>query len=118
MSFAIVKPCKTCGVVKQLLEFYDNPTMRDGHLNSCRDCVAEYKRDNRELKIETYLKRERSYNTDPKRIAARKAYSKTARGRATNRRACKAYRVTHLEKIRAYQQEQKAKSRAATGACE
>lgn len=102
MSLALTKPCKDCGQVKPLLEFYEHPTMRDGHLNSCIDCHLQYNRDNREAKIEVYRERDARINARPHRVAERKRYAKTARGKAVSRRACKAYRVTHAEQIREY----------------
>jgi 5-methylcytosine-specific restriction endonuclease McrA len=38
------KSCKSCGEVKALSEFYRHPDMKDGHLNSCKDCRKAYQR--------------------------------------------------------------------------
>ena len=35
-------PCKKCGVVKPLSEFYKNPGNKCGHLTSCKACVKLY----------------------------------------------------------------------------
>jgi hypothetical protein len=32
------KRCKSCGQTKPLDEFYKNPKMSDGHVNTCKTC--------------------------------------------------------------------------------
>lgn len=36
-----MKPCRVCGVVKPLDEFYPHRKMRDGRVNHCRTCEVE-----------------------------------------------------------------------------
>jgi hypothetical protein len=39
-----MKPCRKCGVVKPLEDFYRMATMRDGHRHDCKACNLEAKR--------------------------------------------------------------------------
>jgi hypothetical protein len=51
----MTKPCKKCGVVKPLHEFYEARGTRDGHRGSCKSCEsarrAEWYQQNRERVI-------------------------------------------------------------------
>lgn len=38
------KICKTCGRELPIEMFYKNPMSKDGHINSCKDCVREKRR--------------------------------------------------------------------------
>jgi hypothetical protein len=46
------KVCRTCGIEKDITEFYVHSQMADGYLNICKDCVRErlrrYRRENPE----------------------------------------------------------------------
>lgn len=45
-----MKKCFKCGVVKALHDFYTHKTMKDGHLNKCKECaktdVKKHRREN------------------------------------------------------------------------
>ena len=112
MSLALTKPCKDCGVVKQLVQFYACAMMRDGYRNTCIECHCEYNRDNQALKMPAKQARDLAYRQRPEVIAKRLAYVMTKRGRAVKKRADKAYRVTHAEQIRAYNTQWKRRWRA------
>jgi hypothetical protein len=34
-----MKKCRSCGITKNLSEFYTHKNMSDGHLNQCKECV-------------------------------------------------------------------------------
>ena len=40
----MIKTCTQCGEGKHLSLFPKNKTMKDGHLNQCKDCKREYKK--------------------------------------------------------------------------
>ncbi len=35
------KPCKQCGIIKSIDEYFKAPRMRDGHANKCKVCVTK-----------------------------------------------------------------------------
>jgi len=41
-----MKPCKDCGVVKVLDDFYKHSNMADGRANKCKECVRLYNIEN------------------------------------------------------------------------
>lgn len=68
MAFEQGKECKDCGQRKPLSEYYAHTKMRDGVLNSCKECVK------------TRVKRRA--RTDPKVQAYERARAKTEKRRA------------------------------------
>lgn len=52
------KRCKDCEELKELSEFYEHPGMKDGHLNTCKDCKRSYARKHDE-KVRAERKRKR-----------------------------------------------------------
>lgn len=102
MSLPLTKPCKDCGEVKPLLEFYAAAGMRDGRRNNCIECHCAYNRENQELKMPAKRARDLAYRQRPEVIAKRQAYAKSPRGSLIKKRANKAYRVTHADQIRVY----------------
>lgn len=83
-----MKPCRQCGAVKPLQEFYKHAAMADGHLNKCRECVkarvANHRADNAEA-VRAY---------DVKR--AKQPHRQELRNKVTKR-----MRKQHPEKYRA-----------------
>lgn len=53
-----LKECKDCGKVKELDNFHEHRMMRDGYINTCKECKQEYyigyqiRKSNEELKAE------------------------------------------------------------------
>lgn len=84
-----MKPCKTCGTVKPLEEFYKHPKMADGRLNHCKDCKKSYATQHRNENIEAA----REY--DIKR--AQKPHRKANRQEVTSR-----MRENHPDKAKAH----------------
>ena len=64
-----MKPCRRCGEVKSLGEFYRHSQMADGHLNFCKDCKRTENRANRQANIEHYRAYDRQRSTLPERQA-------------------------------------------------
>ena len=76
-----MKTCFKCKIEKPLTEYYKHGQMKDGRLNKCKDCTKKdvsirYSKNPEKLK--SY---ELSRASLPHRIAARKAYSLTIKGR-------------------------------------
>jgi hypothetical protein len=46
------KPCKACGQVKPLEDFYRHAAHRDGHFGRCKDCMNAAAKARRERDIE------------------------------------------------------------------
>ena len=83
-----MKPCKKCGETKPLSDFYTNPQLRDGHVNTCKECCNKRskayhsKPENKERK--RILQRE--YRTKPDKKAMELAAERRGRIDANNRR--------------------------------
>ncbi len=90
------KKCNKCGVVKPLCEFAKNKSMKDGHLNRCKDCYKIYYQANKEQ----INKRVRAYKrANKEKIAEQgKAYNQANKEKIDKRR--KAYREANREKLR------------------
>lgn len=61
------KPCKSCGILKDLEEFYTHQGMTDGRLNICKECKKAYEHERRALGFKQGYERIRSQR--PKRKA-------------------------------------------------
>lgn len=83
------KPCRECGQIKPLSEYYALPRMADGHLNKCKTCVKARVNAHREKNIERIRIYDRARSNLPHRLAARK-------------RELKKLRAEHPEKDRAH----------------
>lgn len=46
------KTCNSCGIEKDLEDFYEHSQMKDGHLNKCKDCVRSRVKSHRTANIE------------------------------------------------------------------
>lgn len=63
------KKCTLCGLEKDILEFYKNPALKDGHSSICKECQKEisanWSKENKEHKSklmkERYLKRKQEF---------------------------------------------------------
>jgi hypothetical protein len=65
------KPCRECGEIKPLSEYYTHPTMADGHLNKCIRCVKIRVGIHREKNIERIRKYDIDRSKLPHRIKLR-----------------------------------------------
>jgi len=79
-----MKTCFKCGVEKPLTDFYKHKEMADGHLGKCKECACRDVRTNRKDKVEYYREHDKQrLQTDPRRLAAIKAYQQTEAGKAS-----------------------------------
>jgi len=76
-----MKKCFKCGKKKVLTEFYKHRMMADGHLNKCKECTKSDVRRNYSENIEKYSEYERERAMLPHRVAARKRYAGSPRGK-------------------------------------
>ena len=44
MEIIETKVCKQCGIEKPFSEFDKHKTMKDGHLNKCKECRRKYRK--------------------------------------------------------------------------
>lgn len=79
------KACFKCSRVLPLSEFYRHSTMKDGHLNKCRDCAKRDVRENRASKREQYSAYEAKRFRDPGRKASVLRHQRTRRERHPDR---------------------------------
>lgn len=82
-----MKLCKTCGKEKDVKQFHKRSASKDGLASKCKQCSSAY---------------DLSRVNDPKRIAARTAYSSTPRGVEKHRQAKAAYIAREPKKRRAH----------------
>jgi nitrate/TMAO reductase-like tetraheme cytochrome c subunit len=85
------KPCKDCGAVLTLRNFYKHPSYADGHMNSCRRCHIANVTANRELKEEHYRALKQRIASRQKYREQRAAYARSERGQQVHRAACRLY---------------------------
>lgn len=93
-----MKTCKTCQKDKPLSSFYVHKGMTDGYLNICKDCTKARVSKHRALNIEYIKEYERKRATLPKRVEARKMYSKTEAGKKAHAKALRNYREKHSDR--------------------
>lgn len=74
-----MKICRRCGITKPITEFYPHATMRDGHLNVCRECKRADQR--RYQQTPAGRETERRRNAKPERLKKLIARSKAFRKR-------------------------------------
>lgn len=93
------KPCKDCGAVLSIRNFYRHRSYADGHMNSCRRCTIAKVTANRELKEEHYRTLKQRIAARPKYREQRAVYARSERGRQVHRDACRRYyRFKRLER--------------------
>lgn len=86
-----MKVCRKCNHEKEETEFYAQPNSKDGLASSCKECTKAGVRANRAAKIEYYRDYEKSRSCAVHRVAARKAYAETEKGRQAHARCSKKY---------------------------
>jgi len=82
----MIKTCRTCGVEKQIDDYYVHSQMGDGHLNICKECVR---------------KRVSDYAKTPARIAYDKRRNQTPKRKAWTREFCRKQRLKWKKKRKA-----------------
>lgn len=65
-----MKKCKTCGIEKEIGEFYSHGQMRDGKLNHCKQCYKQKVAINRLANLERYREYDRRRGRLPHRLKA------------------------------------------------
>ena len=96
------KPCRDCGEVLTLRNFYRHPSYADGHMNTCRRCTIRNVTENRELKEQHYKELKREIAARPKYRAQRAEYARSERGRQIHQEACRRYyRLKRVFEVRA-----------------
>jgi hypothetical protein len=85
------KPCRECGVTKTLDQYYKHKAMADGYLNKCIECVKSRVKKHREENIDRIREYDAKRANWPRRIAARKEYTKTVSGKLSIKKAKKSY---------------------------
>ena len=94
----IDKICFKCRVEKPLTEFYRHSQMGDGRLNKCKDCTKEDVAKRRAEKIDEIREYDRKRGDLPHRVAARKEYASTERGKEALLRGVLAWQSRNPEK--------------------
>jgi hypothetical protein len=87
--------CKKCNTEKTEADFYAGNKWR------CKECIKAGVRANREANLERYRAFDRARASQPHRVAARKAYQRTAAFSASHDAAVKRWAAKHPERQRA-----------------
>ena len=91
-----LKPCKRCGTLKPLFEFYKHKGMTDGFLNFCKEC-----------------KREESLNHRSNNLEKVKAYDRERGNRQpVNYRQTQSYKKSHLKANEKWRRNNREKQKA------
>jgi hypothetical protein len=77
-----MKKCISCGITKNLSEFYTHKNMSDGHLNRCKECVKARVMKHRLANLDRIREYDRVRSKLPHRM--QKNRDVTARWRAAN----------------------------------
>lgn len=96
------KTCFKCNAVKPLTCFYKHSQMADGRLNKCKECNKKDVRKNYAENVEQYQAYERKRAMLPHRVAARRTYVATNKGKEAVKRSCQKFRVNNPEKAKAH----------------
>jgi hypothetical protein len=86
------KHCFKCKCLKPLEQFYRHPQMADGHLNKCKSCAKADGRAHRAANLAKIRVCDRDRANLAHRVAARRIYAQTPRGKAAHARANQRYR--------------------------
>jgi len=95
------KRCFKCQSEKPLADFYKHYAMGDGHLGKCKECTKADVRKNRAEKIDHYRAFDKARASQPHRVAARAAYSKTQAYAESHAAAAKRWANKHPERRKA-----------------
>ena len=73
--------CKYCQTDKLATEFYPSTIRRDGKTGDCKECIRALVKANRAKRADYYCEFDRQRANLPHRVAARKEYSQTQKGK-------------------------------------
>lgn len=96
------KKCISCGITKELSEYYKHPKMADGHLNKCKECQKANSKAAREQNPDHYREYDKARSNQPDRVRARREYLQTDAGKAAKAKAIKAYQERYPMKRAAH----------------
>lgn len=92
------KACRSCGLTKEISEYYKHSQMKDGHLNKCKDCQKQSTLNARLARPEYYKEYDKKRSMLDHRVQARKEYRKTKNGKLVVAKAHKKQRDLHPNK--------------------
>ncbi len=95
------KRCFKCLCDKPLEDFYKHSAMGDGRLGKCKECTKADVRKNRTEKIAHYRAFDKARASQPHRVAARAAYSKTPAYAESHAASAKRWANKHPERRKA-----------------
>lgn len=87
-----MKVCRTCNLEKELGDFYKHSKMADGHLNKCIQCVKERVKTHRVLNRDKIIAEAKKRANEPNRIASRKKYQQSEKGKLAHKKAMISYK--------------------------
>jgi hypothetical protein len=109
-----MKICIKCNKEKELEEFNKHPRMKDGHINKCKLCEAEYKRLHYKSNKEQYKTNHKHWQEENKEYCKgyKKQYAEDNEGHLKEYRAAWYQDNKHRDSIKANRNKAKAKRRA------
>lgn len=90
--------CRLCGIEKSWDDFYKHPKSKTGYDSKCKECTKSMMKAARVRNIEHYKEFDRQRAMRPDRVAARKAYRATEKGKEAVQRAHRNYEKKQPER--------------------
>lgn len=97
-----MKKCKNCSIEKAFTEFYKHSKMKDGYLNTCKQCKIEQQHLIRKNNLEYYQEYDRNRPNKSERVIASSKYQKTDSGKLARKKATTSYRGKYPLKYSAH----------------
>ena len=98
---SINKHCSRCDTTKPFSEFHANKRSADGLSSRCKPCAIAATKAYRKANKQHYVAYDKARSQRPDRVAARKAYAKTEKGKLSKSLSMRKYVANHPDRHKA-----------------